>query len=98
MFPLPVLVALKVGTVPTKARFEESFSVIETFEVADPFATTDPVPEMLEFTLEAAPAIKVTVPPLLPMGLTIDNVFVSEVVDASVQVELPKLLVTEQEP
>lgn len=62
-----------------------------------PSATTGPDPLIVVYVAEAAPAIKVTVDPVLLTGLVICKVFTSALLDASVQVETP-LTLDEQVP
>ena len=45
---------------------------------------------MVEFAATADPAVKTTVPPVLETGVAILRVFVSDVVEESVQVEIPE--------
>lgn len=91
-------VAPKVGTIPETGLFEASLRVIVIVEVAELFAMTGPVPVIVEFAATAAPAVKTTVPPALTKGVAMERVFVSAFVDASVQVEIPEALETEQDP
>ena len=77
IFPPPMFVALKVGTVPTSAKLLASFKTIVTVDEATPLASTGPVPTILEFVVEAAPTVKMTVPPALEMGVARVRVFVS---------------------
>jgi hypothetical protein len=53
---------------------------------------------MLEFEATGAPAVNVTVPPILEMGDVIDNVLTSAVFEARVQLDTPRVLVAEQVP
>ena len=94
----PVLVALKVGVEPLTGLLLASISVIVTVEVAEPFATTGPVPVMDEFPAVAVPAVKVTVPPDLLTGVTIESVLTSALVEESEQVEMPEESEAEQAP
>jgi hypothetical protein len=89
-------VAVKVGVVPTTALLLLSFRLTVTVEVATLSATTGPLPVMLEFAMEAASAVKVTVPSVLETGVRIERVFTSALVLASVQVATPEASVTEQ--
>lgn len=70
--------------------------MIVTVEVATPFATTGPVPVIVEFTAAAAPATKPTVPVTVvnPAGVVMLNVFVSAIVDLIVPVATPEASVT----
>ena len=75
-----------------------SLKVIVTVDVAVPFAVTGLVPEIVELTATADPDVKITVPSAFTTGVAIDNVFVSAVVEAKVQVDTPEALVAEQAP
>ena len=75
-----------------------SRSVTVTVEVATPFATTGPVPVIVEFPAATAPAVKTTEPSALFTGEVIDKVLVSALDDASVQVEVPVASDAEQVP
>ena len=75
-----------------------SLRVMVTVEVAFPSATTGEVPMMVELAATAAPAVKVTVPPVLMTGVAMDKVFTSAVVESSVQVEIPEVFEIEQVP
>ena len=64
-----MLVAENTGVVPGTGLFPASLRVIVTVEVATPSAVTDPVPAMVEFVAETAPAENVTVAdPVSPIG------------------------------
>ncbi len=91
-----VPVAEKVGTTPTTAALVESLRVIVTADVADPSARTGPVALMDEFRATADPDSNTTVPPVLTTGVAIAKVFVSPVVEARVQVEIPPVFDEEQ--
>ena len=73
-----------------------SIKVIVIVDVEDPSARTDPVPVIDELAAVATPATKDTVPPLSLMGVAIESVFVSALVEVIVQVETPEALVGEQ--
>ena len=60
-----------------------------TVEVATPFAVIVVVPEIDEFAATAEPDWNVTVPPAFVIGVLIESVFTSAVVDASVHVDVP---------
>jgi hypothetical protein len=92
---VPVPLAVKVGVVPTTALLLMSNKVIVTVEVATLSATTEPVPVMVELAIEAASAVKVTVPSTFTNGVAIDNVLISAFVLLSVQVATPEAFVTE---
>ena len=92
------MVAPKVGVCPATGLLLASLKVMVTVDVAVPFATTGLVPVMVELTAATEPAVKTTVPSALTIGVAIDNVLVSAMVDESVQVETPEALVTEQAP
>jgi len=53
VLPLPEFVAKKVGVVPTTALLLPSFSVMVMVDDETPFATTGPLPVMLELVLLA---------------------------------------------
>lgn len=72
--------------------------MIVTVEVALPFATTGPVPTIVEFAATGDPAVKITVPSDLETGVAMARVFDSAFKDESVQVETPEAFVTEQDP
>ena len=72
--------------------------MIVTVDVAVPFAVTGLVPVIVELTATVEPAVKTTVPSAFTTGVAIDNVFVSAVVEAKVQVDTPEAFVTEQAP
>ena len=93
-----MFVALKVGVWSETGLLFASRKVMVTVEVAVPSAMTGLVPVIVEFTATADPVVKTTVPSALTTGVAMDNVLVSGVVDASVQVETPEALVTEQVP
>ena len=76
----------------------KSKSVIVTVEVATALATMELVPLMRELAATAAPAVKVTVPPDFTTGEAMARVFISALVEASVQVEIPEASETEQLP
>lgn len=96
MLLLPVLVAPNVGVVPEIALLKASLKVIVIVEVADPSATTGPVPEIEEVATAAAPAMKVTVLPDLVTGFVILKVFTSALVEVNVQTETPLTSLIEQ--
>lgn len=75
-----------------------SLSEIVTVEVDIPSATTGPVPDMSEFAATAAPAVKLTVPPTLETGVSIESVFISALSELRVHVEAPVPSETEHEP
>ena len=92
---VPVPLAVKVGVVPTTALLLLSNKVIVTVEVATLSATTGPVPVMLELAMEAASAVKVTVPSAFTNGEAIESVLISALVLESVQFAIPEASVTE---
>jgi hypothetical protein len=59
------------------------------FEVATPFATTGPVPEIEELVAIAGPDVKTTVPPLFRTGFVILRVLVSALVEVNKHTETP---------
>lgn len=69
-----------------------------TVEVAEPSATTGPVPVMVEVATAGAPAVKVTVPSAFTIGEVIERVFTSALVEVKVQTESPAASVAEQAP
>lgn len=87
---------MKIGVVPVIGLLKASKIVMVMNEVATPFAVTGPVPAMVVVALEAGPAVKVTVPPVLVTGAVIESVFTSALVDLRVQVASPEALVTPQ--
>jgi len=93
VFAVPL--AENVGVVPTSGLLLLSSKVMVTVEVATPSATTGLVPVMLELAIEAASAVKVTVPSVFATGVRIESVLISALVEASVQVASPEALVTE---
>lgn len=89
-------VAANVGTMPTAGLLVPSRRVIVTVEVALPFAVTDPVPVMEEFTAETEPLVKVTVfvTEVNPLGVVMLRVLVWATVAAIVPVATPDAFVT----
>lgn len=75
-----------------------SLRVIVTVEVATLSATTGPVPVMVEFAIEAASAMKVTLPSVLDTGVRIESVLISAFVEDNVQVDSPEAFVAEHAP
>jgi len=98
VYVLPVPVALKVGVTPDLGLLFVSLNVIVIDEVAVPFASTGPVPVIVELAATAASAVKLTVPPLFTTGVAIESVFTSAFVDFNVQLEIPEVSVGEQLP
>jgi len=92
---LPELVAVNVGVVPTTALLLLSNNVIVTVDVALLSATTGPEPMMLELAIDAASAVKVTVPSVFATGVRIESVLISALVEDNVHVASPEALVTE---
>ena len=92
------MVALKVGVWLETGLLFTSLRVTDTVEVADPLAMTGLVPVIVELAATAEPAVKITVPSALATGVAMDNVFVSALVDAKVQVDTPDAFVDEQVP
>jgi hypothetical protein len=95
---LLVSVAENVGIVPEIGTLPASFNVIVMVEVVKPSAVMDEVPVIVECAVEAAPATKTTVPPVIATGVTNESVFVSGCVEASVQVETPEAFELEHVP
>lgn len=93
-----MLVAEKVGVVPTIGLLLASLSVMVIFETATPLAMTGPVPVIVELATEAPAAEKTTVPSAFTTGVAIERVLVSAVKDLSEQVDTPEAFVTEQSP
>ena len=96
VFPEPV--AEKVGVEPLIGLLNWSKIVIDTVEVATPSATTGPVPVMVEVATAGAPAVKVTVPSAFTIGVAIESVFTSALVEVNVQTESPEASVAEHAP
>jgi hypothetical protein len=94
----PVSVAPKVGTVPETPLLLASFNVMVIVEVAVPSAMTGEVPEIEEFKATGVPGVKRTVPSAFTTGVAIERVFVSDLVEARVHVEIPEVSVEEQVP
>jgi hypothetical protein len=69
-----------------------------TVEVAEPSATTGPVPVIVEGAAAGAPAVKVTVPSAFTIGVAMESVFTSAFVEVNVQTESPAASVAEQAP
>ena len=88
----------KVGTTPVTGTLDASRNVMVMVEVATPSAVMLLVAEIVEFAATAGPCAKITEPPLIASGVSIESVFVSAVVEVSVQVESPLLSVLEQAP
>ena len=63
-----------------------------------PLAITELVPVMTEKAANTGPGAKVTVPPTIEFGVTIDKIFVSAVVDFRLQLDTPEALVEMQGP
>lgn len=87
---------MKIGVVPAIGLLKASSKVMVMNDVATPLATTGPVPAIVEVTLEAAPAVKVTVPSDFATGVTIARVFTSALVDFTVHVATPEAFVIPQ--
>lgn len=86
---LPVSVARKRGSTPATGLLKASIKVMVMKDVATPSAVTGLVPVMVEVATATGPATKSTLPSVFVTGVTIANVFVSALVEASVQVETP---------
>lgn len=93
---LLVPVAPKVGVRPSTGLLLASFNVTVTVDVDTPSATTGPVPVMVELAATGVPAVKMTDPSLLAIGVTIARVLVSALVELRVQVASPDAFVAEQ--
>lgn len=94
----PVSVAEKDGVTPARGLLLASFRVMVMTEVAVPSAFTGDVPVMEEFATAAPPGINTTLPSDFETGAVIESNFVSAVVEATVQVEIPETSVAEQGP
>lgn len=70
--------------------------VTVTVDVATPLATTGPEPVIVEVATAAGPAVKVTVPSALLIGVAIESVLISALVELSVHVDSPDAFVAEQ--
>ena len=64
-------------------------------EVASPLAITVEVPVIVEFVATAMSAVKMTFPPALTTGVSIERVLVSALRELRVQVDTPNESVTE---
>ena len=93
-----MLVAAKVGVCPSTGLLAASLRVMVIVEVDTPSAATGPVPEIEEFATETAPTLNRTVPSALLIGVAIERVLSSAVVDFSVQFDAPEASVGEQAP
>ena len=83
---------MKAGVSPETKLLNASLKVIVIDEVAVPLAVTEPVPEIVEKVLAAAPGVNTTftvAAPDAPTGVAIARVLVSATVEAKVQVEIP---------
>lgn len=92
----PVSVAMKVGVSPATGLFEASFMVMVIVDVDTPSAMTGPEPVMVEFRALGPVGLKMTNPPALETGVTIDKIFVSAFNDFKLQVEVPVMSEAEQ--
>ena len=90
--------ALKVGVFPDTGLLLVSFKVMVTVEVAVPLAITGVVPVMDEVEATGVPAVKVTDPSVLTIGVSIFRVLISALSELNVQVEIPLAFVAEQVP
>lgn len=96
---LPVPVDAKVVVTPLTGLLLASRRVMVSVEFVEPSAVTllgDAL--IVEFATTGAPAMKVTVPPVMTSGLVSESVFVSARSDFSVQVETPEAFVAEHVP
>jgi hypothetical protein len=89
-------VALKVGFTPDKGVLLESLRIMVMVDVELPLAVTGPDPVIEELAGSAVGVVKTTVLPVLTTGVVIESVFVSAVLEASVQVDIPEASETEQ--
>lgn len=94
MFAVPL--AENVGVSPATGLLAPSRKVIVIVDVATPSAVTVLVPLIFEFAAVGGPGSNTTVPSVLETGVRIESVFVSAVVEASVQVATPLTSVAEQ--
>ena len=74
---MPVSVAEKVGVVPEIGLLLASKIVMVIVEVADPSATMELVPVIVDVATAGESAIKVTLPPASTIGVAIDKVLTS---------------------
>jgi len=95
---VPVSVAEKVGVWPETRLLFASLRVMVTAEVAAPLATTGLVPVIVELTATTTSGLNTTVPSAFTTGVAIERVFVSDLRELNVQVEIPEASVTEQAP
>ena len=98
MFGSPVLVALKIGTIPTIGLRKASFKAMVINETETPSALTGEVPEISELAGSAAPAMKVVVVPVFVTGAVIAKVLTSAFFEARVQVDIPEVFEELQTP
>lgn len=96
VFPEPV--AEKVGVLPLIGLLNASRIVMVIVDVAEPSATTGPVPVMVDVATAGAPAVKVTLPSAFTIGVAIESVFTSAFVEVNVQLDSPFVSVGEQTP
>lgn len=86
---------VRVGTKPEITLLFASLTVIETIEVAEPFATTGEVAETVELAARAEPGINTAVVES-PARLSTEMSFDSATVELIVHVEIPEAFVAEQ--
>lgn len=90
-------VAIKVGVSPATGLFDASFIVIVIVEEDTPSAMTGPEPVMVELRALGPVGLKITKPPALDIGVSIDKILVSAFNDFKLQVEVPVMSDGEQE-
>jgi hypothetical protein len=98
VFPAPVSVASKSGTIPATGLLFESFNVIVTVESVDPSAVTGDVPVTVEFAEVGSEDENVTIEPVTATGEVNWSVLSSAFVEARVHAELPETSVALQAP
>ena len=69
-----------------------------TVEVELPLATTGPLPVMVDVEEATLPAMKVTLPSALMIGVAIESVLISARVELRVHVASPLTFVAEHDP
>jgi hypothetical protein len=97
-FVAPVSVAEKVGVTPDTGLLKASMMAMLTVEVALPFASTGPVPVIVDVAATGDPLVNVTVPPIFVNGEVMERVLISAFVDFKIQVESPLTSVELQVP
>lgn len=98
MFVVLVSVALKIGETPETGLLNASLKIIEIEEEEIPSAFTGVVPEIVVVKLLTLPGLKITMPSVFAIGLTIESVLTSALIEERVHVEIPDAFVTEHAP